>query len=201
MEEFGDKMKQYSTLREMPLEIAIPLNTSLLLLSGILNPFMAGFYKMANCGQKGEEFNVSTMFSYYKFPYFLNIFLFVIVVGFINAGLAMLLQSAGLNFVGTFVNLLISFLTFLSIPLIVFGNLNVTDAIKYSIILVSKQPLILLGLIIVSIIVVLLGFFGLCIGIFFTWPFMYSMNYVIYKSIIGIDEKSEIDEISGSENQ
>lgn len=201
MEGFGEKMKQYSTLKVMPLDIAIPLNAGLLLFSGLLNPFMAGFFKMADCGEKGEEFHVSSMFSYYKSPYFLNIFLFVIIIGFINTGLAMLLESAGLSFVGTVVNLLISFLTFLSIPLIVFGNLNAFDAIKYSIILVSKQPLLLLALIIVSIIGVLLGLFGLCIGVFFTWPFMYSMNYVIYKNIIGIDKTSEIDEISGMENQ
>jgi hypothetical protein len=201
MEGFGEKMKQYSSLKEMPLDIALPLNTGLLLFSGLLNPFMAGFFKMADCGEKGEEFNVSTMFSYYKFPYFLNIFLFVIIIGFINTGLAMLLQSAGLSFVGTVTNLLISFLTFLAIPLIVFGDLNVADATKHSIRLVSKQPLILLGLVIVSIIGAALGIFGLCIGIFFTMPFMYSMNYVIYKSIIGIDETNEIDEISGTENQ
>jgi len=191
MEEFGNKMKQFSTLQEIPLDIAIPLNAGLLLFSGILNPFMAGFFKMADCGEKGEEFHVSTMFSYYKFPYFLNIFLFVIIIGFINTGLAMLLKSAGLSFVGTVTNLLISFLTFLAIPLIVFGNLNATDAIKSSIIIVSKQPLILLGLVIVAGIGSILGIFGLCIGIFFTLPFMYSMNYIIYKSIIGIDDTSD----------
>ena len=79
--------------------------------------------------------------------------------------------------------------------------MNATDAIKYSFLLVSKQPLILLGLTIVAGIGSALGIFGLCIGIFFTLPFMYSMNYVIYKSIVGFDETSEIDEISGTENQ
>jgi hypothetical protein len=200
MEEFGEKMKQYSSLQEMPLDVAIPLNVGLLLFSGLLNPFMAGFFKMADCGEKGEEFHVSTMFSYYKSPYFLSIFLFVIIVGFINTGLAMLLQSAGLSFVGTVVNLLISFLTFLSIPLIVFGKLNAIDAIQSSSIIVSKQPLVLLGLVIVAAIGAVLGIFGLCIGIFFTWPFLYSMNYVIYKTIIGIDTTSEIEEITGTEN-
>ena len=195
MEEFGEKMKQYSSLKEMPLEIAIPLNASLLLFSGLLNPFMAGFFKMADCGEKGEEFNVSTMFSYYKFPYFLNIFLFVIVIGIINTGLAMLLQSAGLSFVGMTINLLISFLTFLAIPLIVFGNLDAINAIKYSIQLVLKQPLILLGLIIVGGIGSILGIFGLCIGVFFTLPFMYSMYYKIYRSIIGLEDTSEITQI------
>ena len=201
MEDFGDKMKQYSSLKVMPLDIAIPLNTGLILFSAIVGPFMAGFLKMADFGQKGEEFHVSTMFSYYKFPYFFNIFMSIILIGLISTGLAMLLESVGLSFIGTVTSLLISFLTFLAIPLIIFGNLNAIEAIKYSIILVSKQPLILLGLVIVAGIGAALGLFGLCIGVFFTWPFMYSMNYVIYKSIVGFDETSEIDEISGAENQ
>jgi hypothetical protein len=199
-EEFGNKMKQLSTLKVMPIDIAVPLNAGLLLFSGLISPFMAGFLKMAHCGEKGEEFHVSTMFSYYKFPYFLNIFISVIIIGLTGTGLAMLLETAGLSFVGTVITLLISFLTFLSIPLIVFGNLNATDAIKSSIVIVSKQPLTLLGLLIVAGIGAMLGVFGLCIGIFFTYPFVYSMNYIIYKNIIGFDQTSEIDEISGMEN-
>ena len=161
---------------------------------------MAGFYKMSDCGEKDEEFHVSTMFSYYKFPYFSTIFLFVIILGIINTGLAMLLQSAGLNFVGTVTNLLISFITILSIPLIIFGNLNAIDAIQSSIIIVSKQPLVLLGLVFVAIIASVLGIFGFCIGVFFTLPFLYSMTYTIYKSIIGLEETSEIEQITGTEN-
>lgn len=198
LEDFGNKMKQMGALKVMPLEVAIPLNASLLLFSALVNPFMAGFLKMAHCGENGEEFHVSTMFSYYKSPYFINIFVAAFIIGCTGTGLAMLLESAGLSFVGTVITLLISFLTFLAIPLIVFGKLNAIEAIKSSIIIVTKQPLTLLGLLIVAGIGAMLGIFGLCIGLFFTYPFLYSMNYVIYKSIIGIDETSEIDEISGN---
>ncbi|HQF48119.1 MAG TPA: hypothetical protein PLZ71_05620 [Flavobacterium alvei] len=200
MEEFGNKMKQISENKVMPLDIAIPINMGLLLFSALINPFMAGFLKMADCGEKGEEFHVSTMFSYYKYPYFYAIFLSTLLAGFISTGAALLLEYAGLSFVGTVISLLVSFLTFLTIPLIVFAKLNAIDAIKSSILLISKQPLVLLGLIIVAGIGVALGIFGLCIGIFFTWPFIYSMNYAIYKNIIGIDETSEIDKITGTEN-
>lgn len=197
-EDFGNKMKQFSTLKELPLDIALQLNASIILISAIINPFMAGFLKMANCAEKGEEFHVSTMFSYYKFPYFFNIFTSVIIVGILGAGIEMLMKNVGLGFVGSVTTMLISFLTFLAIPLIVFANLNATEAIKYSILLVSKQPLVLLGLVIVAAIGSILGFFGLCIGIFFTYPFIYSMNYTIYKTIIGIEDTSEIEEISGT---
>ena len=81
--------------------------------------------------------------------------------------------------------------TFLVIPLIIFGNLKVAEAIKGSIIIVSKQFFILLGLIIVAVIMAILGLIGFCIGIFFTIPFIYSMYYTIYKDSIGFDEEAE----------
>lgn len=193
LESFANKLKEFSQLKVMPLDIALPLNAGLILYSAIVTPFMSGFLKMAHCGEKGEEFHVSTMFSYYKSPYFLNIIISVFIISIFGTGLAMLLEYAGLSFVGTVTTMLVSFLTFLTIPLIVFGNLNATEAIQSSIIIVSKQPLVLLGLIIVAGIGAILGIFGFCIGIFFTWPFMYSMTYVIYKTIVGIDETIEID--------
>jgi hypothetical protein len=200
LEDFGNKLKQFSQLKVMPLDIALPLNAGLLLFSTLINPFMAGFLKMADCGENGEEFHVSTMFSYYKFPHFINITVAVFIIGFISTGLSILLESANLSFVGTVITMLISFITLLTIPLIIFGKLNAIDAIKSSITIVSKQPLVLLGLVIVAIIGAVLGIFGFCIGAFFTWPFMYSMNYIIYKTIIGIDVPSEIIEIKETEN-
>ena len=199
LEEFGNKMKQLSTLKVMPIEVALPLNGGLIVFSAIINPFMAGFLKMADCGEKGEEFHISTMFSYYKFPYFFNIVLAVFIISIFGTGLAMLLEYSGFGFVGTVTTLLISFLTFLGIPLIVFEKLNAIDALKSSIIIVSKQPLVLLGLTIVAGIGAALGIFGFCIGIFFTWPFLYSMNYVIYKTIVGIDDETEMEKTPNSE--
>jgi hypothetical protein len=200
LEEFGKKMEQLKTLKVMPLEIELPLNAGLILFSSIINPFMAGFLKMADCGDKDEEFHVSTMFSYYKFPYFFNIFISVFIIGFIGTGLTMLMEYSGYTFIGSVISMIISFFTILAVPFIVFEKMNAIDAIKSSIIIVSKQPLVLIGLIIVATIGGVIGIFGLCIGVFFTMPFMYSMNYTIYKTIIGIDDTSEIDEITGTEN-
>lgn len=169
------------------------------LISSLLNPFYAGFLKMADCGEKDEEFNVSTIFEYYKSPYFKEIFISTLLISLISVSISTLLQIENLNFVGAIISYSISFFTFLTTPLIIFGNLQAVDAIKSSFAIVKKQPLVLFGLLIVAMIGSALGIFGLCIGIFFTLPFMYSMNYVIYKSIIGFEENSEIEEISGIE--
>jgi hypothetical protein len=200
LESFSNKLLAFSKLKVKPLDVVLQLNSSLILYSVIVTPFISGFLKMAVCGEKGEEFHVSTMFCYYKSPYFVNISISVIIISLVGIGIAMLLEYAGLTFVGTVVNFLISFLTFLAVPLIVFANLNAIEAIRASIIIVSKQPLILLGLLIVSFIFFLLGIIGFCIGGFFTWPFIYSMTYTIYKTIVGIDENIEIKEITETEN-
>lgn len=198
VEEFSKKLNHLSTLKIMPLDIAIPLNAGLILISAFLNPFIAGFFKMADCGEKGEEFHVSTMFTFYKSPYFINIFMATLVVSFFSVGLSILFQFLGLNFIGTIISFTISFITLFTIPLIVFGKLNTVEAIQSSIVIVSKQPLVLLGLIIVAAIGVGLGLFGFCIGIFFTWPFLYSMEYSLYNSIIGIDYANEIDNLGSN---
>lgn len=191
MEEFSKKLTQFSELKEKPLDIVLQINAGMILLSGLLNPFMAGFFKMADCAEKGEEFHVSTMFTYYKSPYFANIFVAIFIITLLNTGLSILLEFAGLSIIGSLISLTLSFVTFLVVPLIVFGKLNSMEAIKSSIIIVSKQPLVLLGLIIVAIITAAIGIFGFCIGILFTMPFIYSMNYVIYTSIVGIDLSTE----------
>lgn len=198
MEEFSKQVKYLTALKVMPLNIAIPVNAVLILISGILNPFIAGFLKMADCGDKGEEFHVSTMFTFYKSPYFLNIFMATLLVAFVSVGLSLLFQYLGLNIIGSIISLVISFITLFTIPLIVFGKLNTIEAIQSSIVIVLKQPIVLLGLMIVAAIAVALGFFGFCIGLFFTWPFLYSMEYSLYNSIIGIDYKSEIDELGSN---
>lgn len=196
MDEFSKKLTQFSELKEKPLDIVLQINAGMILLSGLLNPFMAGFFKMADCAEKDKEFHISTMFTYYKSPYFSNIFIAIFVITLVNTSLSTLFEFAGLSIIGSVISLILSFITFLVVPLIIFGKLNSVDAIKSSIIIVSKQPLVLLGLIIVSIIASIIGIFGFCIGILFTMPFMYSMYYVIYSSIVGVETASEIEEIA-----
>ena len=77
------------------------------------------------------------------------------------------------------------------IPLIIFGKLKAVEALEASILIVSKQPLILLGLIVIGSIGTLVGLIGCCIGIVFTLPFFNSLYYAIYSEIIGFDPENE----------
>lgn len=165
------------------------------LITCLISPFQAGFLKMADCGHKGEEFRISTMFEYYKAPFFINIVAATLIITLISSGLSSLFDFAGIKPLGIITSFAITFFTFLTIPLIIFGNLTAIDALRLSAQIILKQPLLILALIIVGFIASLTGLIGFCIGIFFTMPFLYSIEYSIYNSIIGIDYTSEIDEL------
>lgn len=201
--DFDTLIKNISLLSENPQalssEFLLGYFATTILMSCLLSPFQAGFLKMADCGQKGEEFQVSTIFEYYKLPYFTSIVLTTLIVALSGTGISILLESNGIKLIGTLLSCIISFLTFLSIPLIVFGKMNAINSIKASALIMSKKPLVLLGLIIVSLLFSLVGFIGCIIGIFFTIPFMYSMNYTIYATIVGI-ESNDVNENTESMN-
>ena len=80
-----------------------------------------------------------------------------LLVAFVSVGLSLLFQYLELNIIGSIISLTISFSTLFTIPLIVFGKLNTLEAIQSSIVIVFKQPIVLLGLMIVAAIAVALG--------------------------------------------
>lgn len=171
---------------------AILYVTIIALISGLTSPFSAGILKMAHYAAKGDDFSIGTAFEYYASSHFKELFLATFCISIWTIGINTLLEYQGIRFVGAIITYIISFFTFLTIPLIIFGNLNALEAIQASFTVVSKQFLILLGLLIVAVIMSCLGLIGFCIGIFFTIPFMYSMNYSIYNDSIGIEDENEV---------
>ncbi len=163
--------------------------------SAVFSPLSAGFIKIADDAEKGEKFQVSAFFKYYKSPYFKELFISTILISFITSGFSIALELAGLQIIGFIISMAISFFTVLTMPLIIFGHLKAIEAIQFSMQIVIKQPLVLLLLLFVAFIASLVGFIGCCIGIFFTLPFMYAMHYAIYCAIIGIDTKDELEQI------
>ena len=156
--------------------------------AGITAPFGAGFLKMADSADKDVEFNVSTIFTYYKSPYFGQIFV---------AAFANLVESSGVLFVGNIISFMVSYFMYLSIPLIVFGNLKAIDAIKSSIIIVTKNPLNIFAFFIIGFLGSMVGLIGCCVGIIFTVVFNSSMIYATYFAIFGThsEEEDSIDSI------
>jgi hypothetical protein len=67
--------------------------------------------------------------------------------------------------------------------------MDALDAMKSSATIYLKQPFLILGLLIVAGFASLIGLIGFCIGIFFTIPFVYSLSYTLYFSIIGTEKE------------
>lgn len=174
-------------------------NFGTVLIAALFSPFTAGFLKMADCAQKDEEFKVSTIFTYYKTHHFVQIFLATLIISIASVAVSSFLELQKLNNLGLAISLFISFFTFLTIPLIVFGDLKAWNAIKSSFILIAKQPIILLALMITVIFAILVGFFMFLVGALFTIPFSYSMTYAIYCAIFKIDKENPIDAIGKSD--
>jgi hypothetical protein len=165
--------------------------------AGITAPFGAGFLKMADSADKDIEFNVSTIFTYYKAPYFAQIFVAAFIPAILGTAIANLIESSGIVFVGNIISFMVSYFMYLSIPLIIFGNLKAIDAIKSSIIIVTKNPLNIFAFFIIGFLGSMVGFIGCCVGIIFTVVFNSSMIYATYFAIFGTqsEEEDSIDSI------
>lgn len=168
-------------------------------ITALMTPFTAGFLKMADSADKDEAFNFSTVFTYYKAPYFSRLFITALLIGLISGGISVVFNLIGIPAIDSIIAIIISLFTSMTVPLIVFGNLNVTDSIRSSIIIVGKQPLVIALLFIVAGIGAAIGFIGCCIGVVFTIPITYSVKYAIYSAILEIDNPDSIDAIGQSD--
>jgi hypothetical protein len=177
--------------------------------AALVAPLTAGLLKIAHLAESNQEFSFSTAFDYYKSSYLKDLFLATIIINLFSSGLSTLLSLIEMYFSESEYSFILKLLTvllaiftplftFLTIPLIIFGNLPAFEAIKGSILLVRKNFFTVLFLMIVGVLFSCIGIFGFCLGIFFTLPFLYSLEYIIYRNAINIKEESEIDEIGTS---
>ena len=178
----GFKVENFSALGLFGYILAITF------FSAVMSPLSAGLIQMAQDAAKQKEVSFGTVFHYYQTSYFKEIFVATLLIGLLSNLFSSGLQFAGYQWLGFVISMFVALLTFLTLPLIIFGNLKAIDAIQGSIIMVSKQPLLIAGLLIVSGLFLILGLVALCIGIFFTMPMIYAMHYVIYASIINDTE-------------
>lgn len=167
--------------------------------SGLSANFTAGIYQMAYAANSNKQYEIGTLFYYFKTKYFKELFLSGVIIAGITGCLTLLFQFLNMELVGALITYVITFFTALTIPIIIFSNLNAIEAISLSFKLIANNFLIILGLIIVAFILSMLGVIGFCIGIFFTLPLLYSTIFCIYNEISPIRETDVIDEIGTTE--
>ncbi len=162
--------------------------------SALFAPFTAGFIHLNHLSHTQKSFSIDNLFDFYKEPYYKQIFLGYLIIGGITALFTTVLSLLGYEKINTFVQIIVSLATLFTIPLIIYGKLNYTEALSKSIQLYAKQPLIILVAMLIAVIGMLLGIFILCIGIIFTVPYLYAMHYTLYAQAVGFEETTNVSE-------
>lgn len=159
--------------------------------SAICSPFSASLLLMADYGNKDIEFKSSQLFSFYKPFYFKNLVVLTIITSIFTIGITEVLDFFGYSILAQIISLLFSVLTFLAVPLVIFGKQTAIAALSTSIHLCKTKIPLLFAFIIISALGALVGLFALFIGVFFTIPFVISMQYAIYDTIIGVEVENK----------
>lgn len=193
-----DFIKNFGQKKPMGTELLLQV-LLLCLITGLTAPFGAGFLKMADSADRDVEFKVSGIFTYYRGKYFLQIFIAAFIPALIGTSIASLIDSLGIELLGTAFSFMISYLMYLSIPLVVFGNLNGIDAIKSSLVLVGKNPFMIFAFFILGFIGSLIGIVACVIPVIFTVVFNSSMMYATYFAIFTTENNDSIDSIGESD--
>ncbi len=163
--------------------------------AALFAPITAGFLYVNHLANTNKEFGLSTFFYFYKSPKLKDIILNQLIITLAANSVATFLIISNQQIIGMLIQILVPLFTVFSIPLILFGEQNYMDAIIKSAKLFIKQPLILIVALIIAGIGSMVGIIALCIGIFFTLPYYFSVIYAAYENGIGIEETSPIDEI------
>ena len=185
MEQLAENMKTFKP-EALSLQANLIYIGVITLINILVSPFIAGILKMAHDADHDQEVKFSSIGVYVNSNKFLPIILNITVLTIANIGvdsfLSRLIPDYG-NLVALCITFPLGILTFISLPLILFNDMNFVQAITSSIRLVSSNFFLVLALFVLANILALVGIIAFCLGIIFTLPFIYAMQYVIYKSL------------------
>lgn len=155
----------------------------------LIAPFTAGILKMMkDADQEEEEVTISTLFHYVNSPHYTSIISATILLSLLSFGINIGIQkiitdkSIG-SLLSMSLSVIFSILTLLTIPNIIFKDLGVINAIKNSIVSTNKNFFQILLLLLIAVIIGYLGLIAFCIGMFFTFPIYFAVQYSIYKAL------------------
>lgn len=160
-----------------------------------VSPMYAGVLEVCHNAKNNKEFDISTIFKHYKSSYLKEILISSLLIVITTSLIADALTLLGLAFLGTIITYTLQFITLFTIPFIIFGNLKAIPAIQASLTLLSKNFIVIFGLMLVAVIIAFIGIIALCIGILFTLPIIYTTQYAIYNTAVGVEEHDELDDI------
>ena len=152
-----------------------------------LYPLLYSVFTMARKFDTHRNVDFSDIFVHYRDGKFMTLFLLTLAVNVI----------AMVGFVLCIIpGILVYIFLMLSIPLVIFADASVKEALTYSYKVVSKDFGTFAVALLAIVGVLLVGFLLCCVGILPALPLTYVIIYALYKQVIGFPgETSEIDEI------
>jgi hypothetical protein len=169
--------------------------------AGLIAPMIAGILLLCKQAHLNEAVQISSIFELYNTSHFKDIFIFSTLLSLFGSLSSLGFEVLEMNYLSFILQPLMYVFTFLVTPLIVFQNLNTFQAIGASFSLVGSKIFIIIGLMIVGALASILGIFALCLGLFFTIPFFYCIQFSVYESIIPIEKVNELDFIGQQEDE
>lgn len=157
------------------------------LITAALYPILYSIFTMAYKFDNYKNVEISDIFIHYRDGKFLNIFFASLIISIISMIGIILCIIPGF---------IIYAVTLLVVPLIIFADADIKQALNYGVKLGFKDlgSFILLLLSIIGVLIV--GLLLCCVGLIAAVPFVYVLIYSFYKEIVGFpDNHTEIDEI------
>lgn len=151
----------------------------------------AGMIQMAADAAKGKVVKMSTAFRFFSKKNGFYVFIAHFLISFAFTSISFLLQYSELSLVSLALNWIINSLTALVTPLLIFGNLSVKQAFKYSAQIVNKKPLTIIFLLTWNSFLASAGVLFFVVGIFFTLPYLFCVHLVLYKQTVGLEEDDQ----------
>lgn len=164
---------------------------AMILFTAISVPLSAGFIKMCYDADKGQEITIGTAFRYYAGHYFVDLFMAGLLLGSFNIGMSILFEFIDYAWLGTVITVVVGIFAILFVPMIVLGNLRPIEAIRASLIVVSKEFLMIFLMMAIAYLIAFCGILACCVGLFFTMPVLYAVQYSLYIHSVGIEENPE----------
>ncbi len=195
---FSDIMGTFTDLAVHATDTNVLIGTAIFstVVSAIVAPVTAGFINVNHIVKRGESMSLGNIFEFYGNKYTKDIIVCYAIIGLLNGVLTAGFTVLGFSWIASVFQGILACATIFSIPLIIYNDQKFGDAISKSITLFSKQPFTIIIAVIIAYLIAILGFIGLCIGVIFTMPYIYSMYYTIYDEAIGFEKPfSAIDEI------
>lgn len=157
------------------------------IVSFVLYPILFSIYTMAHKFDHYKNVEFSDLFVHYKDGKFVRIFLTSVIIYIVSMiGLVFCVIPGVIVFV----------MWMLAIPLVVFADAKVGDALNYSMKLAFKDFGSFLLFLLAMFGVIIIGILLCCVGLIGAIPFTFVLTYVLYKEVIGFDEENiEIEEI------